>query len=51
MREGDTVIVTKLDRLGRTLSHLIALVERFREMGVVFKSLSEGIDSARRTGG
>lgn len=50
LREDDTVVVAKLDRMGRSLSHLISLIERFREMGVVFKSLSEGIDSSTPAG-
>lgn len=48
--KGDTVIVAKLDRMGRSLSHLIALVEDFQKGGVVFKSLSEGIDSSTPAG-
>lgn len=50
LREGDTVVVSKLDRMGRSLSHLIALVEDFKKKGVVFKSLSEGIDSSTSSG-
>ena len=50
LREGDTVIVAKLDRMGRSLSHLIALVETFQKKGVVFRSLSEGIDSGTPAG-
>lgn len=50
LREGDTVIVAKLDRMGRSLAHLIALVALFKERGVIFKSLSEGIDSSTPAG-
>lgn len=50
LRKGDVIVVSKLDRLGRSLSHLIALVEDFKKKGVVFKSLSEGIDSSTPAG-
>ena len=45
MLDGDTVVVWKLDRLGRSLRHLISLVELFRERGVAFRSLTEGFDT------
>lgn len=48
LREGDTVIVVNLDRLGRSLSHFIALVEWFREMGVVFIVILRGSTVACR---
>lgn len=43
--EGDTLVVWKLDRLGRSLSFLCDLVERLGKQGVGFKSLTDGIDT------
>jgi DNA invertase Pin-like site-specific DNA recombinase len=40
---GDTVVVWRLDRLGRSMRHLITLVEDLRERGVGFRSLQEGV--------
>ena len=44
LREGDVVVVYKLDRLGRSLRDILSLVERFIEQGVVLKSLTDNID-------
>lgn len=44
-REGDTLVVWRLDRLGRSLKDLIALVEDLGERGVEFQSLREAIDT------
>lgn len=43
-REGDTVVVVALDRLGRSLSGIIRTVEALTERGVQLRSLREGID-------
>jgi DNA invertase Pin-like site-specific DNA recombinase len=45
LQSGDSVIVFKLDRLGRSVLHLANLMVRFQEMGVNFVSLSEGINT------
>ncbi|HEY7419221.1 MAG TPA: recombinase family protein [Ktedonobacteraceae bacterium] len=45
LRPGDTLIVWRLDRLGRTLKHLIANVTELQELGIDFKSLQESIDT------
>lgn len=45
VRRGDTVVVFKLDRLGRSVLHLSDLLVRFRREGVHFCSLSEGINT------
>lgn len=47
---GDTIIVTSLDRLGRTLSDLIHLVESFAERGIHLRSLREQLDTSSATG-
>lgn len=45
VREGDTIVVWRLDRLGRSLRHLIALVEDLSANGVGLKSLNESINT------
>lgn len=45
IREGDTVIVTKLDRLGRSVLQVLSVLEQFREIGVTFKTLDGAIDT------
>ena len=45
VRAGDTLIVWRLDRLGRSLKHLIEAVADLRERGIGFKSLTEQIDT------
>lgn len=45
LRCGDVVVVWRLDRLGRSLKHLISLIEEFEEMGVGFQSITEAIDT------
>jgi len=45
LRKGDIVIVWKLDRLGRSLRHLINLITMFREKDVEFVSLNDNIDT------
>lgn len=44
-RAGDTLVVWRLDRLGRSLGHLIATVTALAERGVGFRSLTESIDT------
>lgn len=50
LREGDTVVVYKLDRLGRSMKHLIELIEQFDALGVNFVSISDAIDTSTPTG-
>lgn len=42
---GDTLVVWKLDRLGRSLSHLVQVIAELGERGVNFRSLSDPIDT------
>jgi len=50
-RRVDAVVVWRLDRLGRNLRHLVALLEEFRALGITFVSLHEGVDSETPSGG
>src|SRR3954469_11847768 len=50
VRDGDTVVVVALDRLGRSLSGVIRTVETLTEAGVLLRSLREGIDYSTATG-
>ena len=47
---GDTLIVWKLDRLGRSLRDLIHMLDDFKQRGIRFKSLTEAIDTETPTG-
>ena len=47
---GDTVVVCRLDRLGRSLPHLLSLVEDLAARGVGLHSLAEQIDTSSATG-
>ena len=49
-REGDTLVVWRLDRLGRSLKHLIETVTALEERGVGFQSLQESIDTTTSGG-
>jgi len=50
LRKGDVLVVWKLDRLGRSLRHLIELIAILRENGVGFQSLSDGINTTTAGG-
>ena len=50
LRPGDTVVVWKLDRLGRSLKELIDLINQLATQGVNFTSLNERIDTGTPTG-
>jgi DNA invertase Pin-like site-specific DNA recombinase len=50
LREGDTFVVWRLDRLGRSLRHLIDTITALDERGVGFKSLTENIDTTTSGG-
>lgn len=49
--KGDTLIVWRLDRLGRSMHHLVVLIENLKERGVSFKSICDGaIDTTTASG-
>ena len=50
LKAGDILVVWKLDRLGRSLAHLITSIEDLRKRGVGFQSLSEAIDTGSASG-
>lgn len=50
IRPGDTLVVWRLDRLGRSLKHLVETVLTLQERGVGFRSIQESIDTATATG-
>ena len=50
LREGDTLVVWKLDRLGRSVKNLVDLVGQLRTQGVQFKSLTDAIDTGTPSG-
>jgi DNA invertase Pin-like site-specific DNA recombinase len=47
---GDTLVVWKLDRLGRSLRDLISMLDDLKQRGVKFRSLTEAIDTETPTG-
>lgn len=50
VRPGDCLIVWKLDRLGRSLPHLLSVVMGLKERGVAFRSLTEQMDTSTPQG-
>lgn len=50
LKEGDILVVWKLDRLGRSLQDLIGIIEDLKKRGIGFKSLTEGIDTTNSGG-
>ena len=51
LQPGDTLLVWRLDRLGRSLRHLVDLVENLRQRGIGFKSICDGaIDTTTASG-
>uniref|UniRef100_A0A7V3KPG1 Recombinase family protein n=1 Tax=candidate division WOR-3 bacterium TaxID=2052148 RepID=A0A7V3KPG1_UNCW3 len=50
VREGDTLVVWRLDRLGRSLKHLLETVAQLEERNIGFRSLQESIDTTTSGG-
>jgi DNA invertase Pin-like site-specific DNA recombinase len=50
LRPGDTLVTWKLDRLGRSLIHLLSLMRELQKAKVTFCSLSENIDTGTASG-
>jgi DNA invertase Pin-like site-specific DNA recombinase len=50
LREGDLLIITKLDRLGRSLRHLLNLIHELNERGIGVRVIDQGIDTTTAAG-
>ncbi len=50
LRKGDTLVVWKLDRLGRTVKGLIDLVNKLQQRGIHFKSITDNLDTSTPSG-
>ena len=50
LRPGDCLVVWKLDRLGRSLPHLLATVNSLKDRGIAFRSLTEQMDTTTPQG-
>ena len=50
VQPGDVLIVWKLDRLGRSLAHLLSIVTSLKDKQVAFRSLTEGMDTTTPSG-
>ena len=50
IRKGDILVIWKLDRLGRSLSHLLSIIEDLKQRGVDFVSVQDGFDPSTASG-
>lgn len=50
LRRGDTVVVWKLDRLGRSLSHLVQIMDDLTARGITIESVTQKLDTSSATG-
>jgi len=51
LHAGDTLVVWRLDRLGRSMRHLVTVISDLREQGVVFRSISDGMNDTTSASG
>lgn len=49
-REGDSIVCWRLDRIGRSLRHLIEMAEQLQQRGIALRSLTESIDTSTPSG-
>jgi DNA invertase Pin-like site-specific DNA recombinase len=47
-RNGDVVVVTKMDRLGRSLSQVLNVLDMLKDKGVTLKAIDQGIDTTKK---
>ena len=50
LKDGDTLVVWKLDRLGRSLAHLISVITDLKSNNISFVSITEGMDTTKASG-
>lgn len=50
LRKDDVLVIWKLDRLGRSLSHLLSIIEDLKQKGVDFASVQDGFDTSTASG-
>lgn len=50
LQAGDTLVVWKLDRLGRSTIHLLQILDKLRDRDIAFQSLTEGVDTTTPAG-
>ncbi len=50
LRKGDTLVVWRLDRLGRSMKELVAIIQELEDKGIGFRSLTESIDTTSAGG-
>ncbi|WP_213817027.1 recombinase family protein [Glaciihabitans sp. dw_435] len=50
VQPGDTIVVYKLDRLGRSTAHVAALIEELTHRGIFIESIADGLNSSTSTG-
>ena len=50
LKDGDTLVVWKLDRLGRSLAHLISIITSLKNRNISFISITEGMDTTTASG-
>lgn len=50
LNPGDTLVIWRLDRLGRSLGHLVDIAKDLRKRGVFLRSLNEGFDTSTASG-